>query len=468
MTVTIGISAKDAQQAYDLLEFIAQLGGCQQYPLLLVIDAAVDWSIVTDLVGIGSRAFDSVAVRCTDTPVEGWPAGANALWLLAASYAKEQKDHFLWLEPDATPIKRGWLIAIDKMRGEGYFGFIYDWPQQNIKVMSGVAVYPPEAIELIAPAIASRPTVAWDVSSAEFVVCQARPTKLIQHFYGEKNLAPTFVQVVGPNSPPNAWTLDNLDPQAVLFHRCKDSSLRDLLRRHLNLAAPGNFVVVLPFWNMDVDLLLKNLAWMKFMGMEKSHDCLLSYDRTTLATSVAKVRAAASEVFCTIQVTSYNVPHGTRFPQTAAWQHAARTMYSAYRNWVWVEPDAVPLRPDWLNVLQNVYDRCAHPFCGPVVEGMHMNGTGIYPANTPELLPRTMSHTLNAWDVEAKDEMRGNVKDIGHIFFCCWGVKDGKLNPLEGESPSFPPGSPLLNQIPKTAVIFHRSKDGTLIDRLSS
>jgi hypothetical protein len=77
-----------------------------------------------------------------------------------------------------------------------------------------------------------------------------------------------------------------------------------------------------------------------------------------------------------------------------------------------------------------------------------------------------MSHTQNAWDVEAKDEMGRSVKDIGHIFFAAWGVKDGRLNPLEGEAPSFPPGSPLLNQIPKTAVVFHRSKDGTLIDRL--
>jgi hypothetical protein len=38
---------------------------------------------------------------------------------------------------------------------------------------------------------------------------------------------------------------------------------------------------------------------------------------------------------------------------------------------------------------------------------------------------------------------------------------------LTGEFPTFPRGSPLLNQIPRTAVVLHRSKDGTLIDRLS-
>jgi len=80
-----------------------------------------------------------------------------------------------------------------------------------------------------------------------------------------------------------------------------------------------------------------------------------------------------------------------------------------------------------------------------------------------------MSHTENAFDVEAREEMGRNVKDIGHIFFCAWGIKDGKLNPLEGEAPNFPPGSNhLLNQIPTTAVVFHRDKSGSLIDRLTT
>jgi hypothetical protein len=233
------------------------------------------------------------------------------------------------------------------------------------------------------------------------------------------------------------------------------------------MAAPGNFVVVLPFCNLDAELMVKNLEWMMSMGMTRSHDCLLSYDRTTLQDSVRRIEARAKEVFCSVSKTSYSVAHGTRFPQTAAWHHAARFMQSLYRNWLWMEPDAVPLKPQWLDVLQSVYDNCRQPFCGPVVPGAgHMNGTAIYPANTPDLLPRTMSHTNNAWDVECREEMHHQVKDIGHIFFCAWGVKDGHLNPLEGEPPSFPPGSPLLNQIPKTAVVFHRSKDGSLIDRL--
>ena len=143
-------------------------------------------------------------------------------------------------------------------------------------------------------------------------------------------------------------------------------------------------------------------------------------------------------------------------------------MHSLYRNWLWLEADAVPLKARWLEVLQSVYDNCRMPFCGPIVAtGMHLNGTAIYPANTPEICPRTMSHTNNAFDVEMKDEMIHLCKDIGHIFFHVWGVKDGRLNPLEGESPHFPKGSPLLNQIPNTAVVLHRCKDGSLFTCLA-
>ena len=402
----------------------------------------------------------------------GWPAGANALWLSAARYCQSAGTDFLWLEPDSIPLKRGWLVAIDKMRGNGYFGHIYECFQPGLpsRVLSGVAVYRLDAYNLISPCIYARPDKAWDVSSADVIVPRARSTKLIQHFWGEPGLAPTFVEVGSPTPPRNAFTLHDIWSEAVLYHRNKDGTLMSLLRRKLNLAAAGNFVVVLPFCNLDINLLVKNLDWMKAMGMIKTHDCLLSFDRTTNSEAIKQVVPRAREVFCSVQQTSYNVPHGTSFPQTAAWQHAARTMHKLYRNWLWMEADAIPLKPNWLEVLQNVYDNCRQPFCGPVVPGPgHMNGTGIYPANTPELLPRTMSHTQNAWDVEAREEMGRNVKDIGHIFYCAWGIKDGRLNPLEGEPPSFPPGSNhLLNQIPKTAVVFHRDKSGSLIDRLTA
>lgn len=469
MIIVLAFSRGDVSLAIQLLEFIAQLGGTKQYDCLLVADAAVDWGRCVDALNIANHAFRHATIVCTKDPIQGWPQGANALWLAAAEHCKGRNVSWLWLEPDAVPVKRGWLVAIDKCKGSGYFGQIYPWQKGGLLVMSGIAVYPPHAIDECGPIIRNQMHVAFDVSTAPVTQPKAVNTNLIEHVWGEDNLPPVFVEHKTPASPRNAMCLENLGAATVLFHRNKDGTLEDLVRRRLGISGSGNFVVVLGFCNLDIELLKKNLHWMMMMGMPKTHDCLLSYDRTTLKANVKEVEDMARKVFCTVQHTSYAVPAGTRFPQTAAWQHAARFMQKLYRNWLWMEPDCVPLKPEWVAQLQTIYDYSHYPFVGPVVEERgHMNGTAIYPANTPELLPRTMSHTDNAWDVEAKDEMAGKMKDIGHIFFCAWGVKDGKLNPLEGESPYFPPGSPLLNQIPKTAVVFHRCKDGSLIDRLST
>jgi len=471
MTVVLAFSPSDVDQALTLLEFIGQLGGCQEYKVLLVADAAVQWSKCVDMLSLANQIFHSASLVTTDSPVTGWPQGANALWLAAAKHCQAAGVDWLWLEADSIPLKRGWLVSIDKMRqGSRYFGYLYMYREQVMQVMSGIAVYPFDAFTLLQPIILANPTKAWDVSCAEAITPLTTHTKLIQHFYGEMDLAPTFIEQRNSETRRNAFELQDIWPEAVIFHRNKDGTLLQLLRRQLNLSAAGNFVVVLPFCNLDVLQLLKNLDWMKRLGMSKTHDCLLSYDLTTNSEVIKQVISKAREVFCNVQTTSYHVPHGTRFPQTAAWQHAARTMQKLYRHWLWMEADAIPLKRQWLEVLQNIYDNCQQPFCGPVVPGPgHMNGTAIYPANTPQLLPRTMSHTENAFDVEAREEMGRNVKDIGHIFFCAWGIKDGKLNPLEGEAPNFPPGSNhLLNQIPTTAVVFHRDKSGSLIDRLTT
>jgi hypothetical protein len=470
--VVLAFSPVDVDQALTLLEFIGQLGGCQEYKALLVADAAVQWSKCVDMLSLANQIFHSASLVTTDSPVTGWPQGANALWLAAAKHCQAAGVDFLWMEADAIPLKRGWLVSIDKMRqGSRYFGYLYMYREQVMQVMSGIAVYPADAFTLLEPIISANPTKAWDVSCAEAITPLATHTKLIQHFYGEMDLAPTFIEQRNSETRRNAFELQDIWPEAVIFHRNKDGTLLQLLRKQLNLSAAGNFVVVLPFCNLDVLQLLKNLDWMKRLGTPKTHDCLLSYDRSTNSQVVQQVLSKAREVFCNVQTTSYHVPHGTRFPQTAAWQHAARTMQKLYRHWLWMEADAIPLKRQWLEVLQNIYDNCRQPFAGPMVQGAsHCNGTPtIYPANTPELLPRTMSHTENAWDMEAAEEMRGNVKDIGHIAYCAWGIKDGRLNPLEGEAPSFPPGSNhLMNQIPKTAVVFHRDKSGSLIDRLTA
>jgi len=469
MQVVIAFHSGDAEQAADLLLWIEQLGGAPAHEALLMVDGGVRWDVVIDIITLANRVFRHVTVIALEDSIIGWPRGANALFLRAAEHCAGLNQPFLWLEPDCVPLSRDWLERIQQSYTDGFLGHIYECNSPGLprRLLSGVAVYPPSAYEITHPFVGNQPHLAWDVSAAEAILPTAKDSHLFHHFWGDKDLPPTFASSKTDQSPINTLTLDHLRKGAVLFHRNKDGTLRQLVAQKLGITALTNFVVVLPVCNLDADLMGKMLDWIGMLGNSQTHEALLSYDQTTLRGSVARIFSKASACFSKVHQTSYSVPRGTQFPQTAAWQHSAYTMQAMGRPWLWLEADCVPLKPNWLMALQIEYDRCGQPFCGPIVHSRgHMNGTAIYPPNTPQLLPRTMSHTQNAWDVECRDEMGPNMFDSA-LWHLAWGVERGRLDPVGGsELPSFPKGSPLLAQINRNAVIFHRDKTGSLIERL--
>jgi hypothetical protein len=469
--VVLPFFGADAEQAVDLLSFIIQLGGCPNHSALLVVDAAVDWTTTRQVLEASNKAFRSTSVVATEGSIQGWPNGPNEMWLKAADFCREQNQPFLWLEPDAVPMCPGWLDKIHAAYEAGKFmGHVYQPmdPKFPVNVLSAIAVYPPNAKDLVEPFIGNFPSQAWDISSIPATSAHWLHTDLIHHFWGRKDLPPTFEEKRDELSKENTRILSDIPAQAVLYHRVKDPSLIGLLRRKLGLPVPGSLLVVLPFCKFDGELMVKNLEWMNTMGMPKTHDCLLSYDQSTPKEMIARVTARARMQFVQAIPTSYPMKSAVQFPQTYAWQHAARTCHRMGRNWLWYEADCWALKPKWLLTMQAEYDRCGKPFCGPHVEpGMHCNGTAIYPFDTPLRLKRTMSHTNNAWDVEMKDEMIKDCHDCSKLWQMAWGIVNGKLEALSGEEcPGFPKGSPLMNQIRPDAVLFHRCKDTSLRDRL--
>lgn len=474
MIVVLPFCNADVAQAYALLEWIDHMGGVRGHDCLLVTDNGVNWDDAVRLLCVANDCFFRADLVSTEATITGWPDGPNALWLEAARFASQADKPFLWLEPDAFPLVVGWLDKIATQYSsspEGtYLGYVYKTnnPKFPDQVMSGVGVYPAQAITLIEPAMASAPARAWDIAAAPAMAPFWRHTRLIHHFWGEAKLAPTFVGERSNGDPVNAFTLADIDKEAVIFHRNKDGTLLDLLRGPKSIVGENRLVVVLPICNSDANLMCKTLEWMASMNMPRTHECLVSSDRLTQPVALRRVLQLAKVPFLKVHQTTYTMPKKALFPQTAAWHHAARTMAQLNRNWLWLEADCIPLKPNWLLAMQAEYDRCRKAFCGPVMHGRgHMNGTAIYPADTPRRLPKTMTVLSNAWDVEAQVEMGNNVHDCTRLWQCAWGVVRGKLNPIEGEElPGFPKGNPIINQIRPEAVLFHRDKSGSLIDRL--
>jgi hypothetical protein len=228
------------------------------------------------------------------------------------------------------------------------------------------------------------------------------------------------------------------------------------------------FSVVFPFCSKDGTPALKLMKWIAELTPPTDHPIVLSYDMQTPPSMVEAIADAAKGTFRSIKTLSYSPPHQDQWPPTVAFKAAATYMEKSGKPWLWMEFDAVPLVPHWLDRLQEVYWSCGKAFAGPIIPLMgHQNGTGIYPANTPKRIPRALGMMRTAWDVTMKPEMIFDCHDLHPIFFHAW-TSDGKdFHPYNGGSvPSFPKGSPLLGKIPKESVVFHRNKDLTLIDRL--
>jgi len=470
MIVALGFCQKDAAAARDMLLWCEQLGGCRDFDALLVTDPATQWSECVATMEQASKVFRTVTFATCDKPVPTWPQGANALFKTAAIEAQKLKQPFLWLESDAIPVRAGWLTALHaeyNRVGNPFMGRVYRSHDATLpnEVLSGIAVYPAATIDLFKPFW--KDDVPWDVATAAASVGSCTRNELIQWFWGKANLAPTFALRKETSAPENTFTLDQLQPQSVLFHRNKDGTLIDCLRERAGLKrVTEDFVVVFPFYNSDADRMVKLMDWVVELGTPKTHDAMLWFEAQTSPQHVLRIADTASRAFNRVFRGSYREQHlGWNGP----WLSAARQMESMHRSWLWCESDAVPITPQWLRKLQVRYAQYRKPFMGPVVRDMgHMNGTAVYPWNTPQICPVTMRTNGGgwAWDMQMKPEMIHLCHDCGDIFQHAWVETDGAFQPHGGGAlPTFP-NRQSLSRLQPSAVIFHRNKDLTLIDRL--
>jgi len=235
---------KDVALAKSLLTWMGELGGPYPgYSILLAADNAVGMPLKTELHAQAKDLFGHVETMMVDVPAnqQGWPKGANRMFHQASRQVKECfRQPFLWLEPDCVPLKPSWLIELDAeynrspKRLMGCFVRAKQAGMPSI-YLPGCSIYPNDVHDLLAKSC-EKPG-AWDIESATLTIPRAANTALIQDFFGQIDLAPTFVAEKKPDSPKNSLPLSFLRPEAVLFHRCKDGSLIGLLRRTRSVEA---------------------------------------------------------------------------------------------------------------------------------------------------------------------------------------------------------------------------------------
>lgn len=243
LLVCIPYNSKDITQARSLLAWIGKISpNLGPHCCLMAADAAVPHEVKLEL-GNAAKAifyYAETAVISTPTEATAWPKAANAMFRIASTHIKACfKLPFLWMEPDCVPMRPSWLdeIAVSYARSpKRFMGSLIPSSQPPMPPLhlAGCAVYPPDAADELKPF--TEGDSAWDIASAPFVVPRTYPTPLIHHHWGEPGLPPTFVAEKIHGGPINACTLDFVRPEAAIFHRCKDSTLIDLLSKQRDSA----------------------------------------------------------------------------------------------------------------------------------------------------------------------------------------------------------------------------------------
>lgn len=262
-------------------------------------------------------------------------------------------------------------------------------------------------------------------------------------------------------------------------------------------------ICLLNFCHKDRDQALNLLKWIGTLGGCKGHDLILQSSITAAANGlVSELELAANDLFDTIttRVTDIQDERGWPYSCNTAWVDAV--MFMRYRParpwlfakmenpagtpkwkeevaeaskrltvpWFWMEPDCVPLTKDWLDRIEVAYRECSvrksqpkYFLGGEVRQPEHrMSGVGVYPCAVAQFT-RGLPHLANnpaPWDQVLSQDFSSFV-EYTPLIQNVWNKTVGDPN----SAPTFPDVASLSHLDP-SAVLFHRCKDGSLIERL--
>lgn len=229
---------KDSDRAISLLRWINELGGCKENDILLVRDVKAEAKAAAEIERISKHTFKAVRtiIKTISLTDESWPVGPNAMFELAIKHVAESPRPFLWIEPDVVPLRASWLkeiqLSYDRFKKPCMGQIVRTDGARGVppEMMSGVAVYPGTIARVLLPFLAGSKRVAWDVAAAKALLPISKHTSLIHNIWGTRDHIPRFVP--DDMTPVGNYVFNrNIIPAAAaLFHRCKDTSLIDILR----------------------------------------------------------------------------------------------------------------------------------------------------------------------------------------------------------------------------------------------
>lgn len=235
-------------------------------------------------------------------------------------------------------------------------------------------------------------------------------------------------------------------------------------------------IVVFHICNRDAEKGIQNLRWWSELDPGGTNLFgILAHDDVTNPNLVAAATEEFRKYFKSWEVFNYPAPVTPTWPAAPnhAWQNIARFIaYQHNKPWFFIEADAIPVKSGWLDRIYQHYLQCGKPFLGHIVHGVlpggHMNGVGVYPPVVAEYTTQAFMVETSAWDVVMSTEARHQMAHAEWLFQHFWAVNPATNDAWNGSGPppSFKSQQDLVRWCNLDGAIFHRCKDGSLIDQL--
>lgn len=225
-------------------------------------------------------------------------------------------------------------------------------------------------------------------------------------------------------------------------------------------------LVVIPFCARDKAQAVRLAEHIAELGGVGKHDCLLAVHKDTDSEGVIEPLTSAFGRIAEFAITDDMIVEREQHTYAANLMWKRTVNHIAEMNesqpWLWMEVDAAPTKASWLDAIHAAYAACGKPFLHDLVKtprGKSNSGCGVYPAKVRDHTSRLWELSDVSWDILLYEDFAPHtaytplIQDVGFL-------KDGMTLPTFPDQAS-------LSIIRPEAVIFHRCKDGTLIDRLS-
>lgn len=255
-------------------------------------------------------------------------------------------------------------------------------------------------------------------------------------------------------------------------------------------------ILVLNFCHQDRDLAFKLLKWCGEIRCGKKHDLLLHFSQQVKRTEGhMELEEEAKKHFLSVSMASPPTEdeRGWPFSPNHGWMSALQLIREKImKPWLFWEPDATPITEDCFDAIEKEYDRVnptidpkaknppkLFPFMGAEVRSPahRMSGVGVYPARVVAFLQnrRLADLVVMRPGRRAGEHNHGFREEAFDSYFAQEIIPNAHFTPLiqnihlVSRDPDVVPTFPTqesLSLLDPRAVLFHRCKDGSLIDRL--